>query len=51
MNTKYVVPAVTKLQGQKTALQDCATTISHTKDALEACLAFASKIPDLELAQ
>ena len=49
MNTKYVVPAVTKHQGQKAALQDCAATIPHKKDALEACSAFASRIPHLEL--
>ena len=46
MNTKYVVHAVTKLQGQKAALQDCAATIPHTKDALEACLlSFGLKDP------
>ena len=50
MNTKYVVPAVTQLQGQNAALQYCAATIPHTKDALEACSAFASRIPHLELA-
>ncbi len=44
MNTKYVVPAVTKLQVQKAAFLDCAATILYTKDTLRACSDFASRV-------
>jgi hypothetical protein len=45
MITKYAVPAVTKLYGQRVVWQDDPAMIHPTKAALEAFSAFSSRIP------
>ena len=47
-NTKYAVPAVTKLLGQRAVWQDDPATIHRAEAALEACSAFASRVPHEE---
>ena len=48
MFTKYAVPAVTKLLGQRAVWQDDPATIHRAEAALEACSAFASRVPHEE---
>ena len=49
-NTKYAVPAVTKLYGQIAVWQDDSAIIYGKEAALEDCSAFASSIPHEEQA-
>jgi hypothetical protein len=50
MITKYAVPAVNKLYGERSVWQYNPATIHRTEAALEACSAFASRIPHEEQA-
>ena len=50
MVTKYVVPAVNQLYGERAVWQDDPATIHRTANALEACSAFRARVPHDEQA-